>query len=443
VIRLLQTLWSFMRQSPRVGVVLLALVLLGVGTACVFLWVQHHLHAAQEALDRYDFAEAQHHLELCLKVRSSNALRVLASQAARRRDAYEEAEQHLAACGQMMGMTGSTALERLLLTVQQGDDLDELEALLKARTGPSHAEAPFVLEALAKGYENRFWHADALSCLNQLLERSPEHSQALLMRARIYEDLARISRPAVYYNDALRDYEKAVALRSTPEARLGLAGALYRVGRPWDAMLEYERLRQERRADPEVVLGLARCRFNLHEVDEARRLLEELLERHPGHADGLLERGRLEFHAGYLSQAEEWLRQAVDAAPPIDVEPRRLLCQCLEAQQKSQETRDCLASLRESERNILRVDRIVLQANRDSHNGPLRYQAAVELLRLGREKDAVATAFLALAQDPRHGPSHALLADYFERTGQPRRAARHRRATYPAASPRQTTAVKP
>ena len=39
----------------------------------------------------------------------------------------------------------------------------------------------------------------------------------------------------------------------------------------------------------QVLLGLARCRYALAEVDEARQLLDELLRRQPRHPDALLE----------------------------------------------------------------------------------------------------------------------------------------------------------
>src|SRR5262249_48254475 len=152
-----------------------------------------------------------------------------------------EAEQHLAACLALQGMTPAVARERVLLTAQQGD-LDESLRVLESHISPSDPDADLVLEALAKGYVNRCWHTDALPCLNKLLERRPQHPQALLLRARVWEVLARNGK-AEHEADALRDYEQAVELHPSFEARLGLAGTLYRVGRPWDAAVEYEKLR--------------------------------------------------------------------------------------------------------------------------------------------------------------------------------------------------------
>jgi tetratricopeptide (TPR) repeat protein len=414
ILRLVPTLPRPLARHPRRVALALALVLLGAGAAAVLLGARYQLDAARRALDHYDFQQAQNHLDLYLMVHFRSAGgHLLAARAARRRDACDEAESHLAACLRLEGMTEATALERLLLTAQQGD-LADMEGLLKAHTSPGDPEAVLVLEALAKGYANRFWEADELACLNELLDRQPRHPQALLMRARLWEGRV-LKGETERATGALRDYEQAVELNPTFESRLGLAGALYRVGRPRDALSEYDRLRRDRADDPEVLLGLARCRYSLHEVDEARRLLDALLERHPD-------------HAGELADAEAWLSRAAAAAPPYDCEPQRLLAQCLEVAGRDEEARRCLDVLREREANALRVDRNILRANRDPHDVALRYDIARDLMRLGREQDGVAALFLVLEQEPGHRPAHTALADYFERTGRPDRAARHRRA---------------
>jgi thioredoxin-like negative regulator of GroEL len=416
----------------------LAFVLAATAVAALYLWPQYHLRAAERAIEQYNFDEAQRHLDLCLKVRGKNShLHFLAAQTARRRDAYEQAHEHLSACLELQGMAPAIALERLLLTAQQGD-LDDMEGLLKARTAAHNPEAELVLEALAKGYLARFWESDALGCLDTLLERQPGHLPALLLRARVLESLADHGAPE-RDQDALSDYEKAIALSPSFAPRLGWAGTLYRVGKPWEAMLEFERLRALQPENAGVLLGLARCRYSLHEVDEARRLLDLLIEqlgdRDPrGYAErkgkeaALLERGRLAIHAGQWADAEKWVRQAAALAPPFDVEPTRLLAQCLETEHKDEEARRCQELLREREARALGVERQILEANRDPRNVALRYEIALSLISLGQDRDGVSCLFLVLEQQPRHGPAHAALVDYFERTGQPDRAARHRKA---------------
>ncbi len=415
------------QRKARLVVPVVALLVLLAGAGAAYLWSGHHLDAARRALERYDLDEAARHLDLCLGVRfRSPGVHLLAAQTARRRQDYDRAELHLAACVRLDGMSEAAGLERLLLTAEQGD-LNDVERLLKGRTQPDDPQALLVLEALARGYVNRFLLVDAALCLNLLLEREPDHPQALLMRARVWESVARngrVEREPL----ALRDYEKAVALQPSFEARLGLAGTLYRVGRPSDALREYERLVRDDPGHPEVQLGLARCRWALHEVDEARRLLDDLLARHPDHPDGLLERGIQTLHEGKLAEAEKWLREAVALAPLCEYRPLRILARCLDAAGKPEEARHCRERLRQREALGLHLDCRTAQLNREPRNLAMRYQLSLDLLHFGRESDGVAGLFLVLEQDPGHTGAHTALADYFARTGQPPRAARHRRA---------------
>jgi tetratricopeptide (TPR) repeat protein len=414
-------------RHPRLTAFVSTLILLGLATAGVFGWAQYHLAAAQRALERYAFDEAQHHLDLCLKVRAGSAdIRLLAAQTARRRDAYEEAEQHLAAALQLGGINESLALERSLLAAQQGN-YDNVERSLHGRTAADYPEAVVVLEALAKGYAGRYKQGQLQVCLNILLDRDPRHPEGLLMRARLWEQRAAHGEKE-FDQDALRDYQQAVEVNPTFEARLGLAATLYRVGRPYDAMIEYEQLQQIQPADSEVILGLARCRYSLNEVDHAKRLLDALLEQHPNHAAALLERGRLALHEGRLPEAETWLRQAAAQSPRFDCTALRDLIRCLEAESKMEEARRWSDDVARTEMDLVQIAQLNAQAKREPQNVPLRYEIAKRLMDLGREQDAVSTFALVVEQDPRHVAAHEALAAYYQRTGQPSRASRHRRA---------------
>lgn len=212
-----------------------------------------------------------------------------------------------------------------------------------------------------------------------------------------------------------------------------MAGALYWVGRPWDARCQYERLSALGKASPELLLGLARCCYVLHEVDQAQRLLEELLAQHPDDAAAPLERDRLALHEGQVDKAETWLRRAAESAPRHDREAYRVLYQCLQAADKTEEARRCLEELAQREAEVVRLERLTLQSNREPNNVDLRYEIAVGLMQLGRQRDGVAALLLILDQVPQHGPARAALADYYERTGQTGRAARLRRAGFQSA----------
>lgn len=424
---LLRDVLHRLRNHRRITWFVLGLAVLGSAVAGLHLWTEYHLHAARQALDRYAFDEAQRHLNLCLAVPFRDGdVYLLAARTSRRRDSLQDATKYLEECRRQPGMTKAVVLEHLLLTAQQGG-LDGIEGTLYGHVSDDGPEAVLVLEALAKEYLMRSWRPEALECLNKLLVRQPGHPQALLMRARLEEELA-LNGEGEHEANALRDYEKAVEAASSFEARLGRAGALYRLGRPWDALLEYDRLCSLRGSDADALLGLARCRSRLGEVDKTKWLLDELLERHPDHWEALLDRGRAALHAGQPAEAEKWLRRAADLAPGCEMGPLRSLGQCLEAQHKVEEARRCRDRLSRRQSDLHQVDLLTLQANRDPYNVALRYEIADKLMRLGRERDGVAALYLVLEQQPQHQQAHAALADYFQQIGQSDRAARHRHA---------------
>ena len=84
----------------------------------------------------------------------------LAAQAARRADAYADAERFLTAFEETAGPTDASKLEWVLLGVQQGDFAGH-EQRLRTDAGRNTPDAPAILEALAKGYIAAYRWPDA------------------------------------------------------------------------------------------------------------------------------------------------------------------------------------------------------------------------------------------------------------------------------------------
>jgi tetratricopeptide (TPR) repeat protein len=277
-----------------------------------------------------------------------------------------------------------------------------------------------ILEALGKGYTNSFVNNDAMKCFNALLKQQPDHARAILWRGKISANMERHDR-------ALKDYERAVALApALDEARLRLAATLHRFGRSWEAVPHYECLRQRQPGNADVLLGLARCRYELHESAAAREMLDALLLEHPEHAPALLERGRLEFHTGNTAAAESWLRRAAERAP-LDHDTQRALLLCLQALGKDAAAQRCLGQLEQIDLLSRPLHALLQQARDRRRDAPLCWNIGQGMQRLGREQEAVSWYFAALSEDERYAPAHAALADCFQRSGQRYRAERQRR----------------
>jgi tetratricopeptide (TPR) repeat protein len=132
-----------------------------------------------------------------------------------------------------------------------------------------------MLEALVQGYMKTYFLSAAVNCLDMWLDRDPDDPQAYFWRGEVLEILHK-------YEEALADYQRAVDLApDRDDARLKLADGLLHAQGARAAAPHYETLYERQPGEPEVLLGLARCRLELGETDEARRLLDALLAAQP------------------------------------------------------------------------------------------------------------------------------------------------------------------
>src|SRR5262249_49165306 len=190
-----------------------------------------------------------------------------------------------------------------------------------------------------------------LTCLDLLLKREPTNSPALILRGKGWESGHSLER-------AVQDYGHAVELDpASHEGRLRLAETLQRLGRVREAVAHYELLRQQQPGNPAILLGLARCRFDSHELQQAEELLDTLLAAQPDHVDALVERGRLALCRGQVADAEEKLSRAA-ALAPWHREAHRLLHRCLETLGKNTQAEQCQARLRELQASDCQAGRL-------------------------------------------------------------------------------------
>lgn len=100
--------------------------------------------------------------------------------------------------------------------------------------------------------------------------------------------------------------------------------------------------------------------------------------------------------------------------------------QCLERLGKHEEAAEVLARLKQVEADPARIADLSRAIAQRPPDPALRCEAGVILLRGGLQSEGLRWLESALAVDPRHGPTHQALADYYEQAGDLDRAARHR-----------------
>jgi tetratricopeptide (TPR) repeat protein len=400
---------------------LLALVGVFLAAACLNLWAWYHFREADRLADRQRFAQAYGHYAQSLRVwRWSASAHFLAGQTARRAGLYPEAEGHLAECQKLQGGPSvGLALEHLLLRAQAGE-VGEVEEPLWQYVERGGPEVPLVLEALSRGYLRMLRSGAALRCLGMLLQRQPNHVEALLMRAAVEEgnDEAR---------EAREDYRRALELDPERDgARLGLAKNLLGSS-PEEAHALFEQLLRRQPDGVEVLLGLAQAEQALGQGDKARACLESVLAKDPDNPKALTRLGALLLNGGEMAEAETLLRRAV-AAEPINHEAHFHLYRCLTRQPGRESEADAQVALYERiKADVARLGEIAAKEMTRTPDDPkLHYELGALYLRYGKPGVGVRWLYSALKLDPGHQPSHRALYDHLRRTGDAERAERHR-----------------
>jgi predicted Zn-dependent protease len=227
--------------------------------------------------------------------------------------------------------------------------------------------------------------------------------------------------------EAHDDYRRALELDpGHEEACLRLAEALLQSSQPGEALEHLERLQPRQPNNPAVLLALARCRRELNQPQEARELLDRLLGQHPEDPQVLAERGKLALSLGQAAEAEEWLRKSL-ALAPCERETNYHLALCLRRQGKGEEADACLARLKRIEADQERLAELFGAMVKSPRDLSLRREAGVILLNNGQTKAGLRLLEGVLEEDARDRPTHAALADYYQRIGNRGLADRHRR----------------
>ncbi len=392
-----------------------------LSVATVNLWAWYHFWQAGQLVDQQRFAQAYGHYHQSLRVwRTSARAHFLAGRTARRAGLYAEAERHLADCQRLEGGPSvAVGVENLLLRAQSGD-VGAVEDTLWKYLEKDKPETPLVLEALAHGYLRVLRTGAAVRCLRMLLEREPDHIEALLMRAEIEEGNYGARK-------ARADYRRVLELDpERDDARLSLANNLL-TNNAREAHALFEQLLSRKPDNVEVRLGLARAEQALGEWDKARALLETVLNKEPDNSKALARLGMLLLNTGKAAESEALFRKAI-AADALNHEAHFHLYKCLAQQPGREGEADAQVALYERVKaDVARLGEIATKEMTRTPNDPkLHYELGTLYLRYGKPEVGVRWLYSALKLDPHHQPSHQALYDHFKRTGDSERAERHR-----------------
>jgi tetratricopeptide (TPR) repeat protein len=409
-------------RLPRVLAILLlgAIIVLGLSKVAVEGYASYHIRAADKLLERQSYELARLHLEAALKARPTSAtLHLRLGRLCRQLDGafLPESFEHLRTCRRLEGETEEYQLEMLMAQAQagQGEFVYDKLWIYVARDRP---EAPLICESLARAFMSQGLLRFALQQIEHWLEMQPENVQALYLKGFCLNNLGAAEDASHLLQQALdRDPER-------DDIRQVLAFALAAIDHYSEAAALHEQFLQKHPDDALAYLGLARCRLNQGHPEEAQELLDRALARNPTNVELLAERGKVALLLEQPEQAEDWLRKALKIDPHHHLANFQLQA-CLTRLGRETEAMAVAAANRKLDADMKRLHTILMQEIMTNRSPALYHEVGTLQLATGHE-EGLLWLYKALALDPEYRPTNEFLADYWEKAGDPERAARHR-----------------
>lgn len=386
-----------------------AVAALGFGPDLVAAW---HRHRGQEALARRDAAAAIDAFEAALRWdRSSGESHFWLARAYRKTGDMERVRAHLRRAWNLRFPADAIEREEWLAMAQSGQMREAHPHLPELLIDPRD-DGQEICEAYVNGYFVTCRFHEGLELLNVWRQEYPGDSQPYLFRAQYLAMIGDNTAAA----EACRE-----GLQREPgryELEVLLAAYLVELHEFEEANRLLRRLMDERPDDPAILAAWSQCLVGQGRNAEAEEALARLLRIEPRHVKGRLSAAQLDLDAGRISAGLERIREVVEEHP-YDLEARYLLATALQAGgdrdgaarefARTEEGREALQTARRLWETVV---------TQEPFNAELRYQIGSALLEYSSPEGGAGWLRSALEIDPHHAGARQTLAAYYRETGQ-------------------------
>jgi len=406
-------------------VLIAALLLAGLAGGGWAVWDEWQFRTrfaqARQEAERGHTQAAIRALDWCVQRRpDQREVLLLSAQIARRSGHLESAETLLDHYWQLYGDEEPLVLERLLLQAARGE-VDAVAPRLRERLQHQDANSRQIKEAWISGLLARFRWGEAGQYLTEWLAESPEDPWALYLFARLQEQRDDLEGAKEYYRRLVElDPEH-------DEARQRLAQLLVQTRHGEEAEPHVRVLLTRWQPPPrELQVLWAKTLILLGRLDEAQATLDAVLTEHPHYPPALAERGKVALFQEQPQEAIRYLAEAV-RLDPGDLAIRHQYATVLSQHGRETEAAEQRKMIQQLEADGERIKALIEgPLQREPNNAAIHHEIGMIALRAGQITEALRWFHSALRIDPQHTPTHRVLMVYYEETGQPALAARHR-----------------
>jgi predicted Zn-dependent protease len=316
--------------------------------------------------------------------------------------------------------------EEALRLAEKGD-FSRAEPLL-LRQAKRYPTDPAFAKELALGYMHAGRPAEAEPYFETWCEANPKDAEPFVQRTAMWVKWNRLK-------NAVSDARHVLTLRpDNKELHQHLTRWLLSMGQLEESEQEckrfLERWPQDRRFGPWVLFIQAHVCQRTDRPNEAAAILDGLIRDFPDFVEAYIPRGTLYLEAGQPKEAVLLLRRAAAIPGPHRRDALNELAKGLYQLGQSQEAEQVMKEARLlQERDFLRE----MTSEFGATNASAQARLAEEMLIAGKTNDGLLLLNRLLEMDPNCAVAHRVLADYYDRQGQPERAAPHR--PRPSSSP--------
>jgi Tfp pilus assembly protein PilF len=298
--------------------------------------------------------------------------------------------------------------------------INEAEPILERAFHQESEPRLEVAKEMAKIYLTSFRLVQAGNAVERSRLLAPEDPQPYLWSNEI--ESRGSAEPAIL----IQNYRAALARDpNLDKARLALAEQLSKARHFDDAEHEYRIYLKRNPKDAAALVGFGRTFFQRGDVATSTQYFEAALEVDPRQPDALKELGQMDLQQGQFQKARDRLK-LVTEMQPFAYDVRYSFAQALRLAGDESRSRIETANavrLRKEQDHILKL-RTSLRGN--PNNPAVRFEVAKWMIENGHVQEGLDWTSEILRAEPRHGPTHRLLADYYQKEGNTGQANYHR-----------------
>jgi len=381
---------------------------------------QSHFKQGQLALERDQPVEALLHLQLYLAERPHDPeATFLAARAARRSGDPSKCWKYLREAEALGQPADALELERALAKAAESSGLDwVVPVLLKNSEGDQAAE---IVSFLVPIYLAQFRIVEVGKWTAKWVELRPGSAKAWAYHADVLYRLQRTS-------ESINAYRRLLKLDPCDSgAKIKLARLLVELHQPLgEAITHLDELLAAEPGNAPALIQLAACREAEGQFEAAAALLASAIAMPGCDAIALHAMGRLEMQRLNPKAALEYLRRGL-VCDPADVELLYTLVLCLnQSGATKEEIRAAEERWKLCKVDLKRTGELTRLISASPFDPELRREIGELFLRNNRATEGIRWLESALKIDPAHSQTRRVLAEHYERTGQPGLANRHK-----------------